>query len=122
MRILLDENVDFRLKAALSALGHDVTAIGADYPRSLRDQEVLHHAVAENRLLITNDRDFGELLIRNQSEHRGVLYLRLTTVDLADVLARTIQALSAQPTSAHDFLIVTDQRIRRREMEDARGD
>lgn len=117
MRILLDENVDIRLKAELISLGYDVTAIGADYPQALRDHDVLSLAVAEDRLLITNDRDFGDLIVRSQLTHRGIIYLRLSTVDFASVLAYAVQALSAQPIPAHDFLIVTEQRIRRRSPE-----
>jgi predicted nuclease of predicted toxin-antitoxin system len=115
MKILLDENVDIRLKAALVALGHDVTAIVTDYPQSLTDQQVLATAVAEDRLLITNDRDFGELIVRSQAEHRGVLYLCLSTVDFASLLARVTFVLTTQQAILHELLIVTDQRIRRRQ-------
>jgi hypothetical protein len=48
MKILLDENVDIRLKAALVALGHDVPAIVTDYSQSLTDQQVLAIAVVRS--------------------------------------------------------------------------
>lgn len=118
MRILLDENVDIRIKGELVAQGHDVTAIVEDYTRALTDQEVLYVAVREDRLLITNDRDFGELIVRNQSEHRGVIYLRLSTADFTSLLARITAVLATLKASQQDFLTVTDQRIRRRQVAD----
>jgi predicted nuclease of predicted toxin-antitoxin system len=115
MNILLDENVDIRLKAALVALGHDVTAIVTDYSHSLTDEQVLAIAVSEERLLVTNDRDFGELIVRSQAKHRGVIYLRLTTVDFASLLARVTFVLTTQHEILNELLIVSDQRIRRRQ-------
>lgn len=122
MKILLDENIDVRLKAALAILGHDVTAIVTDYSQSITDQQVLAIAVAEERLLVTNDRDFGELIVRSQAEHRGVLYLRLSTVDFASLLERVTVVLTTQQGLLHEFLIVTDQRIRRRQATEVDGD
>jgi predicted nuclease of predicted toxin-antitoxin system len=122
MKILLDENVDIRLKAALTALGHDVTAIVTDYTQSLTDEQVLATAVSEDRLLITNDRDFGDLIVRSQAEHRGLIYLRLSTVDLASLFARVNFVLTTQQDTLHELLIVTDQRIRRRQASEADSD
>jgi hypothetical protein len=51
MRFLLDENVDLPLKDFLEEQGYDATAIATDYTRSIKDQQVLTIAVAENRIL-----------------------------------------------------------------------
>lgn len=60
MKFLLDENVEYRLVSFLQNLGHNVTAIGYDYPHSLSDSEVLELAQKEQRILLTNDHsDFG---------------------------------------------------------------
>src|SRR5947209_2070261 len=70
MRFLLDENMEFRVATALRAWGHDVTAIAYDYPHALEDLEVLSLARTERRILLTNDRDFGELIFRQQLPNR----------------------------------------------------
>ena len=62
MRFLLDESAEYRIVAFLTGLGHDVTAIAHDYPHGLPDQQILEIAVSEQRILITNDSDFGELV------------------------------------------------------------
>jgi predicted nuclease of predicted toxin-antitoxin system len=62
MRFLLDESADARLAPCLRGLGHDVTRLTVDYPAGLPDPRVLAIAAAEGRVLLTNDRDFGELV------------------------------------------------------------
>ena len=89
MRFLLDENVDLPLGDYLSAAGHDVTAVAVDYTRSIEDHEVLAIARAEGRILITNDKDFGELIYRQQLKHTGVILFRLRDEDIPTKIARS---------------------------------
>src|SRR5690242_15775539 len=77
MKFLLDENVEARIAGFLTTAGHDVTTIGQDYPHALTDHAVLALAHAEQRILITNDRDFGELIFHQHLPHNGVIYFRL---------------------------------------------
>jgi predicted nuclease of predicted toxin-antitoxin system len=84
VRSLLDESAELRLAAFLRQAGHDVTSIVQDHPRSLPDEQVLEIAKAERRILITNDRDFGELSFRQQLPHAGVIYFRLPLDSTAD--------------------------------------
>src|SRR5437868_6253570 len=77
MNFLLDENIDVRLADELVAAGHDVTAVARDYQYSLSDRTILAIAHREHRIIITKDRDFGDLIFREQLPHAGVLYLRL---------------------------------------------
>jgi predicted nuclease of predicted toxin-antitoxin system len=49
MRFLLDEGLPFRLATHLQVLGHDVAAVGHDYPHALTDREILGIATAERR-------------------------------------------------------------------------
>jgi predicted nuclease of predicted toxin-antitoxin system len=73
MRFLFDENVDLRLVAFLTNLGHDVSSIVSRPLRGCPDDAVLALATEEKRILLTNDRDFGELVFRQQLPHSGVL-------------------------------------------------
>ena len=56
--------------------GHDVFSAYDQSPGET-DDNLLHRAVAEDRIVVTNDRDFGELIYREGREHRGVVFLRL---------------------------------------------
>ncbi len=112
MRFLLDENVDIRVATFLEDRGHDVTAVARDYQRSLPDAEVLALAVREERIVITQDRDFGELVYRQQHAHAGVIYLRVQPPDIQLILGR-LEALLQQPEERFSrFLVVTRTRIR----------
>ena len=86
MWFLLDESADFPLAAYLTALGHDVTAIAHDYPHALPDTDVLAIATRERRILITNDRDFGELIVRRHYPHHGVILFRPVQAALAALI------------------------------------
>jgi predicted nuclease of predicted toxin-antitoxin system len=79
MKFLLDQSTDARLLPLLHHLGHDVKRIGSHYPPGLSDEAVLSLAKQKNRILITDDRDFGELIFRLARPHAGVIFLRLGT-------------------------------------------
>lgn len=112
MRFLLDENIDLRLVAFLRSLGHDVTAIATDYQRSIADLDVLTLARTEQRIVITRDRDFGELVNREHQAHTGIVYFRLRTTRYAALEARMRALLQRYPDRLPPYVVVTDSRIR----------
>jgi predicted nuclease of predicted toxin-antitoxin system len=113
MKFLLDENVDARLKTHLTQLRHDVTRVGTDYPRRLPDRDVLSTAQAEDRVLITNDRDFGELVFRLRQPHQGVILLRLGDyAPLATKIQRLNDVLTRYGDQLEHFIVVTPRTIR----------
>ena len=119
MRFLLDENVEFRIAIMLAADGHDVTAIAHDYPHALRDAEVLALATAENRILITNDRDFGELIFRERQPHTGVIYFRLgLAAPVEEKVGWLRRTLASHADQLDQFLVVTPRgvRVRRKKL------
>jgi predicted nuclease of predicted toxin-antitoxin system len=91
MRFLLDENVDARLKQDLKAQGHDVLRVGSDFQAGLPDIAVLTIAQRQSRVLITNDRDFGELVFRQREPHQGVILLRLGTYAPLELIVERMQ-------------------------------
>lgn len=108
MKFLLDESAEYRIAHALRVRGHDVTAIAHDYPRALPDIEVLAIAVAEQRILITNDRDFGELIVRQKLPHTGVIYSRLElAAPVEEKIAVLQRLLSSHQHHLNQFLVVT---------------
>jgi predicted nuclease of predicted toxin-antitoxin system len=113
MRFLLDQSAEARIGVFLNGEGHDATRVGRDHPPGLPDEEVLAIAVAENRILITNDRDFGDLIFRQHHPHTGVIYLRFP---LDATAAQKIASLSELlVTHVHDldkYLTVTPRGVR----------
>jgi predicted nuclease of predicted toxin-antitoxin system len=72
MKVLLDACVSGRMRDALARAGHDVVWVG-DWPDDPHDAEILARAHAEQRVVVTLDRDFGELAIVRRQPHAGIV-------------------------------------------------
>lgn len=112
MRFLVDASPDARHVAHLRSLGHDVTRVGTDYPAAMKDIDILALAYREQRILVTDDRDFGELVFRLRHPHAGIVYLRLGTT-MFPVRAKRVEDVLAQYEGQLDqFVVVTMDTIR----------
>jgi predicted nuclease of predicted toxin-antitoxin system len=76
LRWLADECVAAPLVAFLRAAGHDVFSV-AEAAGGLSDMDVIALAQREKRLLLTEDKDFGDLVFRRQSAVPGVMLMRI---------------------------------------------
>jgi predicted nuclease of predicted toxin-antitoxin system len=84
VRILCDESVPLAVERFLAAAGHDIAAV-RQLLRGAPDRTVLEAAIAQERLLITYDRDFGTLLFRDRLRPAPVvLYVRTALLPSAD--------------------------------------
>jgi predicted nuclease of predicted toxin-antitoxin system len=93
MNFLADEGVDRSVVDGLRKLSHDVYFV-VDEVRSLDDEILLQLAVNEQRILITRDKDFGELVFRLGQIHTGVILKRLDgldTTERAEMVCKLIQ-------------------------------
>ncbi|HEX8598841.1 MAG TPA: DUF5615 family PIN-like protein [Chloroflexia bacterium] len=112
MKFLLDESADFQLVKYLADLGHDVKAIAHDYPQALQDTEVLAIAQQEERILITNDTDFGELIFRRRLSHAGVVLFRLGSESLAAKILWLDHVLAQHVEQLDQFVVITERGVR----------
>ncbi len=112
MRFLADESCDFRVVRALRTAGHDVVAV-AEGTRGAEDDAVIETAVREERIFITEDRDFGQLVYAAAKPTRGVILLRFPSDARAD-LPTTVADLVANHGEklAESFVVVQPGRIR----------
>ena len=91
MRFLADESCDFSVVRALRSADHDVVAIAEVFPRE-EDDAVMERAVRGGRILITEDKDFGQLVYAKMRKTGGVMFIRFP----ARVTARRwLQAVSS---------------------------
>lgn len=74
MKLLLDTCVWGGAVAELTAAGHDVVWAGNWY-EDPGDAEILARAYEESRILVTLDKDFGELVVVHQLPHSGIVRL-----------------------------------------------
>jgi predicted nuclease of predicted toxin-antitoxin system len=112
MRFLIDESVSIDVANYLRSAGHDVVHI-AEIAAGTFDEDVLNRAVEGNRILITNDKDFGELVFRSGQPHHGVLLFRLKNEN-APNLVNVLTSLLEQHSNhiAGQFATVREDRLR----------
>ena len=116
MKFLLDQNVGHRFAEFLRGEGHHVTVVSIDDPASISDRDVPETAHRERRIIITNDRDFSELVFRHGFPHAGVIYLRLYTPDFERKRDRLAAVLAEHADELDQFIVVTERTIRVRRM------
>jgi predicted nuclease of predicted toxin-antitoxin system len=112
MRFLVDESTGPIVARWLEDQGHEVFSI-YDAARGIGDEEIIQKAYDENWTLITNDKDFGEKVYREQFPHRGVILLRLKD-ERAVVKIETLRQLIGQYSArlSDSFVVVTESRVR----------
>lgn len=107
--ILADENIQFEVVSWCRVSGLDIVS-AADRGLSGRpDEEVLAIAVAEGRVVLTHDADFGTLAIAGRKPIVGVVYVRPGHID-ADFTIETLRAVLAQAFDVHPPFIIVAQR------------
>ncbi len=96
----------------LRSNGHDVLAVAETMPQA-SDKDILSRAVGEGRILITNDKDFGDLVFRSGLAHLGVLLLRLADESPAGRV-RVVKAVLARHADklAGQFVVATEEKVR----------
>ena len=75
LRFLADESCDFAVVRALRIHGFDVLAV-SEYTQYSVDSDLLQQAHHENRILLTEDKDFGWLVFASHSDSAGVILIR----------------------------------------------
>ena len=80
MRFLADECCDAALVDALREDAHDVL-YAVESLRGVSDEVILSRAFSEGRILLTEDKDFGELVYRLKRPARGIVLLRFDVAD-----------------------------------------
>jgi len=78
MLFIADESCDFAVVRALRAAGHDVLAV-AELDPGLNDDQVIVRALDERRVLLTEDKDFGQLVFASLRPSPGVISIRFPT-------------------------------------------
>jgi len=112
MRLLANENFPAEVVEALRTRGHDVVWVRTAAPGST-DRQVLDRAVAEDRVLITFDKDFGELAFgAGLPASCGVVLFRIRLTSPGQVAQRAVAVLESRSDWVGHFAVVLDDRVR----------
>lgn len=112
MRFLVDECTGPRVARWLKEERHMVFSV-YDEARGSNDVALIDKAYDEDYIIITNDKDFGELVFRLDMEHKGVILLRLEderSNNKIEVLQKLLR--SYKDHLKGNFIVVTEGKIR----------
>lgn len=112
MRFLVDECTGPAVAMWLRQHNHDVVSI-YEQARGSLDDRVIQRAMDEERILITNDKDFGEKVYKDGRSHCGVVLLRLNDerpISKIAVLSYLLDSYGGRLQGS--FVVVSEQRVR----------
>ncbi|MDP2300954.1 MAG: DUF5615 family PIN-like protein [Ignavibacteria bacterium] len=115
MNLLIDESVDKQISDLLKIEGHNVIYIAESSP-GISDDLVFEKAIKHNAILITADKDFGELVFRLKKISTGILLIRLSGVPSSEKARIISDILKQYSKDLHNSFSVIDSnsiRIRR---------
>jgi len=112
MRLLVDENMSNSVAADLRGRGHDVFAV-KESMRGADDSAILAAAQAGLRVIVTQDKDFGELAFRvGLPASYGVILLRLAGDDPDADARRIVAIIESRPDWSGVFAVADENRVR----------
>ena len=112
MRFLMNENVSGTVIRTLRRRGHDVLS-AKESMQGESDPAILERARREGRLLVTHDKDFGELAFRSHLPAEcGVVLFRLGGRAPDADNRRILEVIEGREEWAGHFAVVTDDQIR----------
>ena len=111
-KFLADESVDFRVVKPLRESGYQIEAI-IELDPSVSDDEVLELADKLESILLTEDKDFGELTFRLQKPNHGIVLIRMSGVGIEEKTLKIKKVLEEHIEElANSFTVITQTRVR----------
>lgn len=112
MRYLVDECTGPGVAGWLRSQGHNVFSIYEE-ARGTSDVQIIKKAFEEDRILLTNDKDFGEMVFKRNLLHSGIILLRLQDERLVTKIKVLAKLLSEYENKIPGcFVVVTEHQVR----------
>lgn len=115
MYLLADENLEQQVVRRLREDGYEVLYV-AEMEPGITDEAVLSLANSHGALLLTTDKDFGELVVRQGLTHSGVALLRLAGLSpetKAELVSQVLQDHLEEMQAGFTVIMPSSVRIRR---------
>lgn len=112
MKLLADEGIDLPIVESLRRDGHFVLYV-AEMEPGIQDNEVLKRANKEKAILLTADKDFGELIYRQGLLSHGIILVRLKGLSpklKGEIVSKAIQTHASKLRKI--FAVITPSTIR----------
>lgn len=112
MRLQADQNIPLDMVSLLRTRGHDVAWVHEDMPGAA-DVSVLDEAQREDRIVLTFDKDFGELAIRRRlPAASGIILLRITAPSASELALLVADILERRNDWHGHFSVISQNHVR----------
>jgi predicted nuclease of predicted toxin-antitoxin system len=117
IKFLANENVPKATIEKLRNEGFDIISVSSDFP-SIKDEAVILFATMDNRVIITFDRDYGELIFkRNIQPPSGIIYFRIQGFQPEEPAEILLNWLSVPNLQFEGFFtVISEKNIRQRKL------
>ncbi len=114
MRFLADMGVDVRIVRWLRERGHDATHLRDEGLQRLSNGEIVTKAVSENRVVLTFDLDFGEIVALSRAINTSIITFRLYNTRTSHVIDRLSAVLTESESELEQGVLITVEESRHR--------
>lgn len=109
MRFIADENLGVKVPAYLRKQGFDIISV-KEIAQGKPDKDILVIANQQRRILITLDRDFGELVFKQKLINSGVIYIRLKNESVENKKKILVRELKSKKKFQNKFTIIRESK------------
>jgi len=114
--ILIDENVDYRIVTELRKHQYIIISVAENH-KGISDADIINLAIEMNSLILTEDRDFGQLIFADRKKSLGIIFLRYFATDFFRIATQLIRLINEYQENLYNkFVVITTKRIRIREI------
>ncbi len=112
MRFLADESCDFIVVRTLREAAHDVVSVAESF-QGAQDDVLIEIALREERIFLTEDKDFGELVFAHQRKCGGVIFIRFPSKARSKLSKAILELVRGQGDKlVGKFIVVRPNRVR----------
>lgn len=112
LKFLIDENISQTVINYFIQKGYDVIIVKKEFP-GREDSQLLGYAYRENRIIITNDKDFGFFVYYQKLPTRGIILFRFTEEFPSLKIAALEEVLNQKPDKIlNHFIVITESGFR----------
>jgi predicted nuclease of predicted toxin-antitoxin system len=116
MKLLANENIPIELVNELRNSGYDILRVD-EIRKGMKDQEVLEFSLKESRIIITFDKDFGELAVKEKRKATGVILLRMHPESVQYIKERILLLFEKIKELKDKFIVLEEYTIRERNLQ-----
>jgi len=111
MKFLADENIPVELVDKLREINIDIIKV-ENIKVGLKDEEVIRIAIKQKRIIITFDKDFGELVYKGKAKVEGIILIRIKSFQINFLFQSFKQLIESKINIKNKFVVLEEKSVR----------